>query len=41
MKTRIELLQGVCNKTENLRRKFNFRTFYALPVRGVMCKVRR
>ena len=35
MKSRVGLLREVCNKTKSLRRKFNFRSFYALPVRDL------
>ena len=32
MTRRVRLLKEVCGKTEQLRRKFNYRTFYVLQV---------
>ena len=39
MGRRVRLLKEVCGKTEQLRRKFHFRTFYALQVRIIVMKL--
>ena len=36
MERRVGLLREGCNKTESLRRKFNSRAFYALPVSSLL-----
>ena len=39
MARRVRLLKEVCGKTEQLRRKFHFRTFYVLKVGIISLKL--